>query len=101
MPSLERLLLTDCYGTNERDWKALYMAGQQGRADVKKLETLIVDVNADKKTFLGRENWKGSDLLQIRLINVPTQSGPVADQYHHCQDWIVAQLLTGKDTLEG
>lgn len=99
MQSLERLLLTSTWGEHRRDWKSMYMGGQNGKANVKRLETLVVDMDVEKKDFLGRENWTDTDPLKIRLVNIRKDPNRYGSLERYCQNWTAELMLEGKETL--
>lgn len=93
---LDTLVLTRADGLDETD----IMVGLRLRNGDAQLCVILVNVENDHPTLLGKDTWMEKERKEIREVNVPTSFYGDDDVIELCQEWVERRLLRGDVNLE-
>ncbi|KAL2066728.1 hypothetical protein VTL71DRAFT_2800 [Oculimacula yallundae] len=96
---VETVILTRADGLSEvdikREWKNLFNDSVERR-----LEVILVNVDAEHTIPLGQDSWKEEDMMHVRLLNVPISYYGDEDLIILCQQWVKRRILQGVPTAD-
>jgi len=97
--NIETVVLTRADGLMEVDMKQEWKNQFVGE-EVRPLEVLLVNVDAEHTIPLGFERWKKEDKMQVRILNVPISYYGDEDLIVICQQWVKRRILQGVPIAE-
>ncbi|CZR62623.1 uncharacterized protein PAC_12520 [Phialocephala subalpina] len=95
VPNIETVVFTrsDCLEETDikQKWERLHR-----NEEVRPVEFLLVNVEAEHRIPLGKDRWKEDDTVKIRELNVPISYYGDEDEIVLCQQWVKRKFLSGE-----
>lgn len=97
--NLETVVLTRSDGLNKVDIKREWRKKFDEEIQVKALDVVLVNVEAEHQVPMGSDEWKENDVIQVRDLDVPTSYYGDDDVITLCQQWVMRRILQGEPVV--